>query len=213
MIPLASFGDESPSKLSRVPNTALSGSLWVARQWPSKSFKRMARTAVPQNPIACALLDEWHQQLFMRHELRSNLVAAIAPCFSDVCGYSCKDVQTPWLTVRSCSPLHFVTAWQRNTGAKRKSLLFLAFGPKFWRSQSQRLTPEFIDVYLKQRARVWWRRTWNRRRSESESPRCKRRFSHLTWQHKEWSLWQASAMNPQASYQGCPTQHYHVHCG
>ena len=95
-----------PKNVSRVPNTALSCSLWVARPWPSKSFKRMAPTAVPQDPITCALLDEWHQQLFMRHELRSNLVAAIAPCFSDVCGYSCKDVQTPRLTVRSCSPLH-----------------------------------------------------------------------------------------------------------
>ena len=57
--------DESPSKLSRVPNTALSRSLWVARPWPSKSFKRMAPTAVPQDPITCALLDEWHQQLFI----------------------------------------------------------------------------------------------------------------------------------------------------
>ena len=35
---------------------------------------------------------------------RSNLTATIALCFRDVCGYSCKDVQTSRLTVRSCRP-------------------------------------------------------------------------------------------------------------
>ena len=73
--------------------------------------------------------------LFMHHELRSNLAAAIAPCFSDVCGYSCKDVQTSRLTVRSCSPLYCHCLRDTHTGTKRKSLLFfLAFGPKVWRS-------------------------------------------------------------------------------
>ena len=120
MIPLASF-DESPSNVSSVSHTALSRSLWVARPWPSKSFKRMAPTAVPQDPITCALLDEWHQQLFMRHELRSNLTSAVAPCFSDVCGYSCKDVQTPRLTVRSCSPLHCHCLTEAHTRQKKQS--------------------------------------------------------------------------------------------
>ena len=76
------------------------------RPWPSNSFKRMAPTDAPQEPeepIACALLDEWLLQLFTHHELWSNLAAAVALCFRDFCGYSCKDVQTSRLTVRSCS--------------------------------------------------------------------------------------------------------------
>ena len=117
----------SPSKPSRVPNTALSRSLWVARPWPSNSFKRMAPTAAPQEPVACALSDDWLQQLFMHHELWSNLTAAISPCFSDVCGYSCKDVQTLRLTVRSCSSLHCHCLTDTHRNSKKQSPIILRY--------------------------------------------------------------------------------------
>ena len=100
---------------------ALSRTLWIASPWPSNSFKRMATTDALQEPIACAFPDEWHQQLFMHHEMWSNLTAAMKPCFSDVCGYSCKDVQTSRLTVRSCSPLHCRCLTDTHRHQKKKS--------------------------------------------------------------------------------------------
>ena len=96
---IAIFRDEAPKNVSRVPNKEVSPSLWLGRPWPSSSFKRMV-TAVPQVPMACALPDEWLQQLFMHHEWSSNLTAAIAPCFKDSCGYSCKNVQIARPTVQ-----------------------------------------------------------------------------------------------------------------
>ena len=119
MIPIASLGDQSPTDVSST--IALSRTLWIARPWPSNSFKRMAPTAAPQEPLACSLPDKWHQQLFMHHEMWSNLTAALALCLSNVCGYSCKDVQTSTLTVRSCSPLQCHSLTDTRRCQKKKS--------------------------------------------------------------------------------------------
>ena len=73
-------------------------SLLVARLWPSNSFTRMAPTDAPEEPIACALPDEWLQQLSMHHELWSNLTVTIAPCFRD-------GLQTARPTVKKLYPL------------------------------------------------------------------------------------------------------------
>ena len=76
-----------------------------------------------QEPMACALLDKWLQQLFMHHELWSNLTAAIAPCFRDVCGHSCKTYkQQSWGSTSS------TRAWSlldRHTSTKRNSHVFM----------------------------------------------------------------------------------------
>ena len=179
---MASFGDESPSKLSRVPNTALSCSLWGARPWPSNSFKRMV-TAVPQEPMACALSDEWLQRLFMHHEFWSNLTAGIG--FSDVCHFSCKHVQR----ARPKETVVFSLLLDQSFGDR---------GPKD--------SPQSLSIHLKQRECIGWRWTWNRSRIETESPRHKCRFSYLTWQHRELIPTAASEMNPQHSA-------YRFHCG
>ena len=79
------------------------------------------------------------------------------------CGYSCKDVQTSRLTVRSCSPLHCHCLTDTHTGAKRNSLLFLAFGPKFWRSRSpktHRCAFEGVGVHL-MKVDLQYKANWN----------------------------------------------------
>ena len=188
-----------PTKHQHIPSSSY-------RPWPSNSFKRMAPTDAPQEPeepIACALLDEWLQQLFTHHELWSNLTAAVAPCFRDVCGYSCKHVQTSRLTVRSCS-----LAWwllDRHTCKDLQSV-------RWW---SRSLTPLWTQV-LEVVAPTWQHtesisnlscKLW---RLNLQATCHKRRFSYLTWEHPEWSPWQASEMNSHVTCQGCPAKRQRI---
>ena len=109
------------------------------------------------------------------------------PCFSDVCGYSCKDVQTSRLTVRSCSPLHCHCLTDAHRRQKKQSSI-LGFGTKVLEIVVPKTHPEFIHVYLKQRECIGWRIEWIDAEwlNATQSPRYKCRFSHLAWQHKVW---------------------------
>ena len=93
---MTSFGDESPSKLSRVPNTALSCSLWVAGPWPSNSFKR--------NKI-------FPQRCTRAH---SMCLSCFESCQWPVLRIQLQDLQTAKLRVHKPYP-RVVTAWQTHT--------------------------------------------------------------------------------------------------
>ena len=92
---------------------------WILKE---HSTILLVPTAVQWEPISCSLPSEWLQQLF-------------APCFKNVCGNSCADLQQGRQSEAVApSNLHCHRLTDTQTGAKRNSLLFLAFGPKFWRS-------------------------------------------------------------------------------
>ena len=87
VISLASFRDVIPKQGVKGARQKVSRSLWVARPWPSIPF-----TAVPQEPLACALPGEWW---FWQRQVADSplslciscdqfLTAAMKPCFSDV---------------------------------------------------------------------------------------------------------------------------------
>ena len=149
------------------PTQHLSLSLWVARPWPSNFFKRMATSDVPQEPIACALPDEWLQQLFVMHvELWSDLAAAITPCFRDVCGYCCKDVKTARPKVQhSCTPRMGLTDRHAHppthththtyTGTKRTWLLDQESG-----DPCPKHSPLYSSMCIWRRGSVGWRIEW-----------------------------------------------------
>ena len=138
-----------------MPNTALSCSLWVARPWPTNSFKRMVPTAVQWEPISCSLPGEWLQQLFvhlikldccrrtmfqrcLRQHLRPSkplssifIFFKLEPRASLAQTYKQQGWQSEAVAP---SNLYCHCIRDTQTGAKGKSLLFFAFGPKFLRS-------------------------------------------------------------------------------